>query len=104
MSRRWCIQGGRILAGTSGVALCAALSLPLKAVGTSLPKMYAIEVIHVRRDKRYVIRRVCGTYAVPAEAVGKSYATETEARRAARDMGVSIEAVGDLYQICRRGT
>ena len=31
--------------------------------------MYAIEVIRVRRDKRYVIRRVCGTYAVPAEAV-----------------------------------
>ena len=65
--------------------------------------MYAIEVIHVRRGKRYAIRRVCGTYAVPAEAVGKSYATEAEARRAARDMGVSIEAVGDLYQICRRG-
>lgn len=65
--------------------------------------MYAIEVIRVRRGKRYVIRRVCVTYAVPAEAVGKSYATETEARRAARDMGVSIEAVGDLYQICRRG-
>lgn len=67
--------------------------------------MYAIEVIRVRRDKRYAkryaIRRVCGTYAVPAEAVGKSYATEAEARRAARDMGVSIEAVGDLYQICR---
>lgn len=39
--------------------------------------------------------------AVPAEAVGKSYATEAEARRAARDMGVNIEAVGDLYQICR---
>lgn len=63
--------------------------------------MYAIEVIRVRRDKRYAIRRVCGTYAVPAEAVGKSYATEAEARRAARDMCVSIEAVGDLYQICR---
>lgn len=56
--------------------------------------MYAIEVIRVRRDKRYAIRRVCGTYAVP---------TEAEARRAARDMGVSIETVGDLYQICRRG-
>ena len=36
--RRRCIAGGRILAGTSGVALCAALSLPLKAVGTSLQK------------------------------------------------------------------
>nr|DAV17901.1 MAG TPA: UPF0587 protein [Caudoviricetes sp.] len=30
--------GGRILAGTNGAALRAALSLPLKAVGTSLPK------------------------------------------------------------------
>nr|DAL76658.1 MAG TPA: hypothetical protein [Caudoviricetes sp.] len=38
MLPRWYIAGGRILAGTSGVALCAALSLPLKAVGTSLPK------------------------------------------------------------------
>ena len=65
--------------------------------------MYAIEVIRVRRDKRYAIRRVCGAYAVPAEAIGRSYATETEARRAAQDMGVRIEAVGDLYQICRRG-
>lgn len=63
--------------------------------------MYAIEVIRVRRGKRYAIRRVCGTYAVPAEAVGKSYATETEARRAAERLGLTISAVGDLYQICR---
>ena len=40
-------------------------------------------------------------YAIEVIRVGKSYATEAEARRAARDMGVSIEAVGDLYQICR---
>lgn len=64
---------------------------------------YAIEVIRIRRAKRYAVRRICGSFAVPAEAVGKTYATEAEARRAARDMGVSIEAVGDLYQICRRG-
>ncbi len=65
--------------------------------------MYAIEVIRVRRDKRYAIRRVCGSFAVPVEAIGRSYDSETDAQRAARDMGVSIEAVGDLYQICRRG-
>ena len=64
---------------------------------------HAIETVHVRRRKKYILRRVVGSFAVPAEAVGKSYATEAEARRAARDMGVSIEAVGDLYQICRRG-
>lgn len=63
--------------------------------------MYAIEVIRVRSAKRYAIRRICGRYAVPAEAVGKTYATEAEAWRAAREMGVSIETVGDLYQICR---
>lgn len=40
MLPRWCIQGGRILAGTSGVALCADLSLPPKAVGISLLKKY----------------------------------------------------------------
>ena len=62
---------------------------------------HAIETVHVLRRKRYILRRVVGSFAAPAEAVGKSYATETEARRAARDMGVSIEAVGDLYQICR---
>ena len=62
---------------------------------------HAIETVHVRRRKRYILRRVVGTFAAPVEAIGKSYATETEARRAARDMGVSIEAVGDLYQICR---
>ena len=62
---------------------------------------HAIETVHVRRRKRYILRRVVGTFAAPVEAIGKSYATETEARRAARDMGVSIEAVGDLYQICQ---
>ena len=36
--RRCGADGGRILAGTSGAALCAALSLPLRAVGTSLLK------------------------------------------------------------------
>ena len=64
---------------------------------------YAIEVIRVRRTKRYAIRRICGTFAVPAEAVGKTYATEEEAWRAAQEMGVIIETVGDLWQICRRG-
>lgn len=41
MLRRWCMGGGRILAGMSDAALCAALSLPLRAVGTSLPKSTA---------------------------------------------------------------
>ena len=36
--RRWCTPAGRILAGMSGAALCVALSLPLRVVGTSLPK------------------------------------------------------------------
>ena len=38
MSRRWCMDGGCILAGTSGAALRAALSSPLRAVGISLLK------------------------------------------------------------------
>ena len=64
---------------------------------------YAIEVIRIRRAKRYAVRRICGSFVVPAEAVGKTYATEAEARKAAQGMGVRIEAVGDLWQICRRG-
>lgn len=62
---------------------------------------HAIETVHVRRRKRYVLRRVVGSFAAPVEAVGKSYATETEARRAAERLGLTIFAVGDLYQIRR---
>lgn len=62
---------------------------------------HAIETVHVRRRKKYILRRVVGSFAVPVEAIGRSYSSEADARRAARDMGVSIEAVGDLYQICR---
>lgn len=64
---------------------------------------HAIETVHVRRRKKYILRSVVGSFAVPVEAIGRSYDSETDAQRAARDMGVSIEAVGDLYQICRRG-
>ena len=64
---------------------------------------HAIETVHVRRRKKYILRSVVGSFAVPVEAIGRSYDSEADARRAARDMGVSIEAVGDLYQICRRG-
>ena len=62
---------------------------------------HAIETVHVRRRKRYVLRRVVGSFAVPVEAIGRSYDRETDARRAADRLGLTISAVGDLYRICR---
>ena len=64
---------------------------------------HAIETVHVRRRKKYILRRVVGSFAVPVEAIGRSYDSEADARRAAERLGLTISAVGDLYQICRRG-
>lgn len=33
--------------------------------------MHAIETVHVRRQKRYVLRRAVGSFAVPVEAIGR---------------------------------
>ena len=60
---------------------------------------HAIETVRVRRRKRYILRRVVGPFAAPVEAVGKSYDSETEARRAAERLGLRIKSVGTLYQI-----
>lgn len=62
---------------------------------------HAIETVHVRSRKRYILRRVVGSFAVPVEAIGRSYSSEADARRAAERLGLTISAVGDLYQICR---
>lgn len=64
---------------------------------------HAIETVHVRRRKKYILRSVVGSFAVPVEAIGRSYDSEADARRAAERLGLTISAVGDLYQICRRG-
>lgn len=62
---------------------------------------HAIETVYVRRRKKYILRRVVGSFAVPVEAIGRSYDSEADARRVAERLGLTISAVGDLYQICR---
>ena len=59
--------------------------------------MTAIEIIGTGKRTRYTVKAVTETGTNPTN--GKSYRTEDAARRAAVEMGLTVSAVGDLWQI-----
>lgn len=60
---------------------------------------YAIETIGSGPRTRYTVKAVTEHGTNPTN--GKAYRTEDAARRAAAEMGLTVSAVGDLWQILR---
>ena len=58
---------------------------------------YAIETIGTGKRTRYAVKAVTETGTNPT--TGTVYSTEAAARRAAAEMGLTVSAVGDLWQI-----
>ena len=58
---------------------------------------YAIETIGTGKRTRYTVKAVTETGTNPTNR--KAYRTEDAARRAAAEMGLTVSAVGDLWQI-----
>ncbi len=58
---------------------------------------YAIETIGTGKRTRYTVKAVTETGTNPTNS--KAYRTEDAARRAAAEMGLTVSAVGDLWQI-----
>ena len=61
--------------------------------------IYAIETIGSGPRTRYAVKAVTDNGTTPTN--GKAYRTEAAARRAAAEMGLTVSAVGDLWQILR---
>ena len=58
---------------------------------------YAIEIIGSGKTKHYCLKRVTETGRVdPVDY--KAYRTESAARDAAKDLGIEIQCVGDLWE------
>lgn len=57
----------------------------------------AIEIIGIGKRTRYAVKAVTESGTNPIN--GKVYRTEEAARRAAAEMGLTVSAVGDLWQI-----
>ena len=59
---------------------------------------YAIQIIGSGKNQRFVIQRVIkGRGTNPT--TGKSYKTENDARKAAAELGYTIEKCGDYWEI-----
>ena len=62
--------------------------------------MTVIEIIGYGKKRRYIVRetRAGGLDTVPGTRV---YKTEQAARQAAAGLGLTVEAVGDLWQLIK---
>ena len=58
---------------------------------------YGIERIGYGKRTKYTIRTYQGNGSTPTN--GRAYRTEQAAREAAQDMGITVAACGDLYEI-----
>jgi hypothetical protein len=57
---------------------------------------FAIEIIGTRHQV-FCIKKVVNGWAIPVN--GKAYRTQEKAQTAASELGITIEKVGDCYQI-----
>lgn len=64
--------------------------------------MVVIERIGYGRKQRFIIRRRQGCNGLTAREPGTAiYKTEQAAREAAAGLGLTVESVGDIYQIIK---
>ena len=59
---------------------------------------YAIQIIGYGKNRKYSIKKVVSRNAVDP-VNGKTYKTEEKARQVTAEMGITIEKVGDFYEI-----
>ena len=60
-------------------------------------KKYGIEIIGYGTHRRYCIKEILHSGTNPID--GKAYKTEDGARAAAEHLGLTVEGVGDLWEL-----
>lgn len=60
--------------------------------------VYAIEIIGYGKHRKYVLRQIVSE-TIAATVDGRAYRTEQAARDAAERLGLTISAVGDMWQV-----
>ena len=60
--------------------------------------MYGIEIIGYGKNRRFCLKKLVRNGTNPVD--GKIYCTEDAARNAAENLGLTVLAVGDLWDLC----
>lgn len=62
-------------------------------------KKYGIEIIGYGKRRRYAVKEIVPGRGTNPVGYCKTYKTEAEAREAARAYGLTVEAVGDFWEL-----